>query len=238
MRLLSLAPWLSLALALLAAPAAGADPAATRLKPEEITVPASLRYLIYLPKDYRPDQGPWPVLLFLHGSGEMGMDLEKVKIQGVPRLIAAGQDFPYIVVAPQTPVRPWNPQLLAGLLDEIERRYRVDSRRIYLTGLSMGGAGAWALAAYQPQRFAAVVPICGYGEGSSLLPVKELPVWTFHGAKDDVVPPSATENIVKALRDAGAHRIRVTIFPDANHNSWDPAYATPELWAWLAQQHR
>lgn len=229
--------WLPVVLALLSASAA-AESAPPRLKPEESTVSPSLRYLIYLPRDYRPDQGAWPVLLFLHGSGEMGTDLEKVKIQGVPRLIAAGQDFPYIVVAPQTAVRPWNPQLLSDLLDEIERRYRVDTRRFYLTGLSMGGAGAWALAAYQPQRFAAVVPICGYGDAPSLIAMKDLPVWTFHGARDVVVLPAATEAIVKALRDAGATRVKYTVFPEANHNAWDPAYATPALWTWLNQQHR
>ena len=127
-------------------------------------VNVQMDYLLYLPKDYDKRES-WPLLLFLHGAGERGVDLERVKTHGPPKLIAGGRDFPFIVVSPQCPKdRWWEPVELVSLLDEVSGKYNVDSDRIYVTGLSMGGFGAWRLAFHAPDKIAAIAPICGGGE--------------------------------------------------------------------------
>ena len=147
-------------------------PAAEPLQSEqqfekEITVKAKLKYLLFLPAGYEPSGKAWPLLLFLHGAGESGDDLAKVKLHGPPKLIEnKTRDFPCIVVSPQSPGRGWNADILAGLLDDLAAKYRVDKDRVYLTGLSMGGFGSWSLAAAYPDRFAAIAPICGGGAGN------------------------------------------------------------------------
>ena len=135
-------------------------------KPHDLerTIKVTMKYLLYLPNDYDQKEA-WPLMVFLHGIGESGDNLELVKKHGPPKLIAAGKQFPFIVVSPQCPKNSWwEPLELKTLLDEIVEKYKVDTNRIYLTGLSMGGFGTWSLAAMQPDRFAAIVPICGGGE--------------------------------------------------------------------------
>jgi predicted peptidase len=201
------------------------------------TVHVTMDYLIYLPKDYA-DKDTWPLMLFLHGAGERGDDLNRVKVHGPPKLIAAGKEFPMIVVSPQCPSDHWwRPNELNALLDEIVEKYKVDQDRIYVTGLSMGGFGTWALAAYAPERFAALVPICGGGEAIAARRISHLPVWAFHGAKDSVVPLSASETMVDALRKAKSN-VKFTIYPEADHDSWTETYDNPELYTWLLQQKR
>lgn len=201
------------------------------------TVHVTMDYLLYLPKDYA-EQESWPLMLFLHGAGERGADLDRVKVHGPPKLIAAGKEFPMIVVSPQCPSDHWwRPNELNALLDEIVEKYKVDQDRIYVTGLSMGGFGTWALAAYAPDRFAALVPICGGGEAISVRWISHLPVWVFHGAKDSVVPLSASETMVEALRKAKGN-VKFTVYPDADHDSWTETYNNPELYTWLLQQKR
>jgi predicted peptidase len=174
------------------------SPAAEDQKPEpgkqqpqqlERTIKVTLGYLLSLPKDYAEKES-WPLLLFLHGSGERGENLDRVKIHGPPKLIAAGKDFPFIVVSPQCPSRSrgWQPHELSALLDEIVEKYKVDKDRICVTGLSMGGFGTWSLAAFSPDRFAALVPICGGGDPNTARRVSHIAIWVFHGAKDPVVP--------------------------------------------------
>ena len=164
----------------------------------ERTVKVTMNYLLYLPKEYA-QQDAWPLLLFLHGAGERGDDLERVKVHGPPKLIAAGKEFPIIVVSPQCPSSQWwQPHELAALIDEIVEKYKVDQDRIYVTGLSMGGYGTWSLAGFSANRFAAIVPICGGGDPRSVRRFSHLPVWAFHGAKDSVVPLSASEQMVEA----------------------------------------
>ncbi len=129
-----------------------------------------------------------------------------------------------------------DPDLLP-LLDEIVAKYRIDQDRIYLTGLSMGGFGAWALTAYAPDRFAAIVPICGGGEALSARRLTHLPVWVFHGAKDPIVPLKRSEEMVDALTKLKGD-VKLTIYPEAGHDSWTAAYENPELYDWLLQQKR
>ena len=200
-------------------------------------VKVQMGYLLYLPKDYTK-QASWPLLLFLHGAGERGDDLELVKVHGPPKLIAAGKDFPCIVVSPQCPKDQWwEPIELVALMDEIGRKYKVDADRIYVTGLSMGGFGAWRLAASAPHRLAAIVPICGGGETYWAKQFAGVPVWAFHGAKDEGVPPERSEAMVKALKKEGGNP-KLTVYPEAGHDSWTETYKNPELYTWLLAQKR
>lgn len=206
---------------------------------KEITVKVKLNYLLYLPPEYGKSDKAWPLLLFLHGAGESGEDLEMVKKHGPPKIVES-KDLPFIVVSPQSPTFPrgWNPEALSALLDEIESKYKVDKDRIYLTGLSMGGFGSWSLAAAHPERFAAVVPICGGGDPAMAKKIKDLPIWVFHGGKDRVVPLKRSEDMVNALKEAGAKKVKFTVYPDAGHDSWTETYNNPELYEWLLKQKR
>lgn len=199
-----------------------------------------LAYLLYLPKGCRAGaKRRFPLLLFLHGAGERGNDLEKVKVHGPPRVIEReGRKFPFIVVAPQCPKGDaWRPESLLALLDSVGATYPVDPARIYVTGLSMGGAGTWALAASCPERFAAIAPICGPFVWLPYDRLRTLPVWCFHGAMDSVVSVDDSLRMVRRLRAAGAD-VRFTIYPDADHDSWTATYANPELYKWFLQHRR
>jgi predicted peptidase len=202
-------------------------------------VHVSLDYLVSVPTDYEKKDS-WPLLLFLHGAGERGENLELVKKHGPPKLIEQGKSFPFVVVSPQCPTNDWwssKPLELMALLDEIVAKYKIDQDRIYLTGLSMGGFGTWALAAYAPDRFAAIVPICGGGEALSARRLTHLPVWVFHGAKDPIVPLKRSEEMIDALTKLKGD-VKFTIYPEAGHDSWTATYENPELYEWLLQQKR
>jgi predicted peptidase len=206
-------------------------------KKDQVMVPVN--YLLHLPGGYRADEVTrWPLLLFLHGSGESGDDLEKVKKNGPPKLIEAGQDLPFIVVSPQAIAFGWDAASLGALLDSVERQYRVDPDRVYVTGLSMGGYGTWAMAAAFPHRFAAIAPVCGFGMPETAASLRHLPIWAFHGALDTVVPPEGSANMVKALRAAGSKEVQFTLYDDAGHDVWTRTYDDPKFWQWLAHQKR
>ena len=203
----------------------------------DVQVKVQMDYLLYLPQDY-DKQEKFPLMLFLHGSGERGTDLQKVKVHGPPKLIAAGKQFPMIVVSPQCAEGMWwEPIELMALLDDLERKYKVDADRIYVTGLSMGGFGSWRLAAYAPHRVAAIAPICGGGEIYWAKSFAQLPVWAFHGAKDSGVPVDRSQAMIDAMKKNGGTP-KLTIYPDAEHDSWTETYNNPELYEWLLAQRR
>lgn len=200
---------------------------------------ARLGYWLHLPANYAPASGePWPLILFLHGMGERGDNLELVKIHGIANVVENQPDFPFITVSPQCPdTVTWAPDELDhlnALLDDIITRYAVDTSRIYLTGLSMGGFGTWYLAARNPERFAAIAPICGGGPVKDANRLRKTPIWAFHGAQDDVVPLSRSEEMVAAVRAAGGNP-RFTVYPEANHNSWTQTYDNPTLYTWFME---
>jgi predicted peptidase len=194
-------------------------------------------YLLYRPPDYEADDRLWPLVLFLHGAGEVGTDLEIVKEEGLPQRVADGWAPPFILVSPQARSRPWAPDSLVALLDHVQDEFRIDPDRIYVTGLSMGGAGTWSVATAYPDRFAAAVPICGYGDPGGVERLREMPIWVFHGAKDDIVPLTSSRQMVDGLKDAGAD-VRFTIYPEADHDSWTAAYATDELYDWMLSKKK
>jgi predicted peptidase len=194
------------------------------------------KFLLYMPEGYDKSEVQWPLLLFLHGSGERGGMLEMVKKNGPPMMIEYGRQFPFIVISPQCPEEQrWSVEVLDMLLDEMVKRYRIDTSGIYVTGLSMGGEGTWDLAMAYPGRFAAIVPICGRGNPAGAAKIKDLPTWVFHGAKDDVVPLEESEDMVNALKALGSP-VKFTVYPDAGHDAWTEAYNSPDLWDWLIKQ--
>lgn len=203
-----------------------------------------LPYVLSLPNDYAQNNEAYPLLLFLHGAGERGSDLQALREHGIPRALLNGLELPFVVVAPQCPVNDtWDHHRLAltALLDEVGAQYRVDPDRVYLTGLSMGGFGTFDLAQAFPERFAAIAPICGgvrhLREVETFARrLKSIPAWVFHGALDDIVPLESSQQIVDALKAIGAD-VRFTVYPDLQHNSWTVTYDNPELYTWF-QQHR
>ena len=224
---------------LLIANVAIAEDAKPRQKKATLNAPVNveLDYLLYLPKDY-DSQESWPLVLFLHGAGERGDNLDQVKKHGPPKLVERGEDLPFIVVSPQCPAgRWWEPIELIALLDEIEKEYKVDSNRVCLTGLSMGGFGTWRLASYAPERFAAIAPICGGGERFSARQLTKMPIWAFHGGKDSVVPLDRSEAMVEAVKQYGGEA-KLTVYPEAGHDSWTATYDNPELYKWLLEHKR
>jgi len=211
---------------------------------KQVTKTIKLNYLLHLPRDYDADTDKrWPLIFFLHGRGERGDDLELIKKHGIPRVTAEREDFPFIAVSPQCPITSWWPvdtSALNGLLDEIVLRHRVDTHRLYLTGISMGGYGVWRLALDYPERFAAFAPICGPSvlnlDNIGLL--KSVPMWVFHGAKDSVVPIGHSERMVGALKEIQADNLQYTIYPDGEHNVWTETYNNPALYEWLLEHKR
>jgi len=197
-----------------------------------------LHYWLYLPVN-DSEEMKCPLVLFLHGAGERGDDLEKVKVHGPPKLVEQRSDCPAIVVSPQCPnERIWSPTQLSLLLDKCMETLKVHPDRVYVTGLSMGGFGTWALCAKEPERFAAAVPICGGGDVSKAARLVKLPIWVFHGAKDTVVTPDYSQKMVDAIRAAGGARVELTVYPEAKHDSWTETYANDDVAKWLLSQKR
>ena len=200
-----------------------------------VTGESTHNYLLYLPKDYDKSK-EYPLVLFLHGAGERGEnDMDLLKVHGPPKLIEAGKEFPFIIVSPQCkPNSWWEAAELSDLLDHVESKYSVDEDRIYVTGLSMGGYGTWALASYEPERFAAIAPVCGGGNALAArfrTPIK-CPIWAFHGDADTVVPLARSEEMIAALKDKNQN-MKLTVYPGVGHNSWTATYDNEELYKWL-----
>jgi predicted peptidase len=249
---MTIARWLTLLVPALLAPAARADQPAGGKQAHgfvERTYKdadgAEAKYALFVPHGYTGEK-PYPVILFLHGAGETkGGRKMPVEVGIGPAIKKQEQTFPFLAVIPQSQNRTWqagspDANRALGMLDQVMKDYKVDPRRVYLTGLSMGGYGTWSLAAAQPERWAAIVPICGGARGKLeevAQKIKDIPCWCFHGEKDPAVPVENSRRLVKALEAAGGHP-KYTEFPGVNHYSWDPAYATPELFPWLLEQSK
>lgn len=207
----------------------------------ETVVTENLKYYLYYPKEYKVEKNQkYPLLLFLHGGGESGAAIETVKSNGPPKLIAEGKDFPFLILAPQNPYQKkwWNTRAVNQLLDDIIADNRVDTDRIYITGLSRGGGAAWEMAVQYPEKFAAMAVVCG------MTPVpysswinKELSIWVFHGDQDESIPISESIEMVDRLNKRGLD-IKFTIYKGIGHNSWEKAYATQGLYEWFMSKRR
>ncbi|MCI0536487.1 MAG: prolyl oligopeptidase family serine peptidase [Verrucomicrobiales bacterium] len=210
----------------------------------KLTRSVQAKYLLFLPREYKQSGTKrWPMILFLHGAGERGTNINHVAVHGPPKIVKDRPEFPFIVVSPQCPNdQAWSQDALLLLVDEIVRKYKVDQSRVYLTGLSMGGYGAWQLGLNHPERFAAIAPICG---GGDILPIllterkqakrlKELPIWAFHGAKDQLVKLAESERMIEALRKIG-NEAKLTVYADAEHDAWTETYNNPALYDWFLQ---
>jgi predicted peptidase len=201
-----------------------------------------VKYVVFVPEEYKGDKA-FPVILFLHGAGERGSDGLKQASVGLGKAIRnklkLNEAFPFIAVFPQC-VKNWTagaPDAKNGLaiLDEVEKTYKTDKSQVYLTGLSLGGYGTWSIAAAYPDRWAAIVPVCGGGSPKTAEKIKDIPCWCFHGDADTAVPVQRSRDMIDALKKAGAAP-HYTEYPGVGHNSWDNAYGTPELYAWLLKQ--
>jgi len=189
-------------------------------------------YLNYEPESFEKDK-EYALLIFLHGAGERGTDLEMLKVHGPPMQITNGKKFDCHVLAPLCPLEVWwDEDRLEETLKDFMNKHKVDKQKIYLTGLSMGGYATWKWACKYPDHFAAIAPICGGGDPENVKAIKDIPTWAFHGAKDKVVDISESQKMVDALIAIDAEP-KFTIYPEANHNSWTETYNNPEFYKWL-----
>jgi predicted peptidase len=219
----------------------------------------SLNYLLFLPEDYTEDNlqsegaKKWPVIVFLHGLGERGdrlEDLSRLKLHGPPMLVEKNSKFEFIVVSPQCPTDswwPWNVDKLNEVLDQVLKDVRqADLKRVYVTGLSMGGFGSFSWTIRNPERFAAAAPICGGGSfheawglpAQKAASLRTLPFWIFHGGSDSVVSPELSKEMKRGLQAFGIEELNLTIYPGVDHNSWTQTYANPELYRWFLKHSR
>jgi predicted peptidase len=205
-----------------------------------LTVDVDLPYLLHVPDGAAP-AGGWPLVLFLHGSGERGDDAEQLRRQGLPKRLEEGLAIPAIVLSPQCPegdVWPQHFPALLHLLDAVAAQHGADPRRVVATGLSLGGAGTVHLVAAHPERFAALAPICGPWTSYYANPaLARLPLWAFHGDADPVVSVDDSRRLIARVRELGGEP-RYTEYPGVGHDAWTPAYADPEVLDWLLDQRR
>jgi predicted peptidase len=199
------------------------------------------KYVLFVPHDYKGDK-PYPIILFLHGAGERAGGKKQPVEVGIGSAIKKHEkDFPFLVVIPQAE-KTWqatsaDAKRALAMLGEVGKEYKVDPKRVYLTGLSMGGFGTWSLAVAHPDKWAAIVPICGSGDTKQAAKIKDIPCWCFHGDADKSVKVEGSRSMIAALKEAGGSP-KYTEYPGVGHNSWDRAYGTKKLYEWLLQQHK
>jgi predicted peptidase len=198
------------------------------------------KYVIFVPHGNESGK-PVPVILFLHGAGETGTDGKKQSQVGLGKFVRAHEkNFPFLVIFPQSQKRTWGADSEDGkralaILEEVQKEFSTDPKRLYLSGLSMGGFGTWSMVAKYPDKWAAIVPICGGGNPKAVDKFKDVPCWCFHGADDPTVKVEKSREMIEALKAAGGHP-KYTEFPGVKHQSWDQAYATSGLFTWLLEQ--
>ena len=207
---------------------------------KSFTQEVSSHYLLDLPKDY-DEKTDWPLLVFLHGYGQSGDDLQIVRENGPPKLFGEGKQFPFVLASPQCPTGfYWRGNVVIGLIDHLIENYSIDPNRIYLTGLSMGGYGTWQISHEYPERFAAVAPVCGGGLFVSpyfMDRLKNLPVWAFHDKRDDVIPYQESFSMVEGVNAAGGNA-KLTTFDEGKHNISEEAYNNDELYDWFLKHSK
>lgn len=202
------------------------------------------RYLCFLPPGCDPEdtQRRWPLILFFHGIGERGSDAQDLLRRGLPRCLAQGKRVDAIVLAPQCPADShWvndgrELEKLSAWIPRMAEAYPVDPDRMYVTGLSMGGRCCWKLLLAMPKMFAAAAIVCGRTNTYDFGEIRELPLWLFHGAGDDVIPFENINLIMPPLLESGRRHTRLTVYPYLGHDVWTAAYGRADLYAWLLAQ--
>ncbi|WP_062236086.1 prolyl oligopeptidase family serine peptidase [Fictibacillus sp. FJAT-27399] len=195
----------------------------------------TLPFLLSKPTYYGEE--PPPLILFLHGRGERGTNLNLLKKYGIPKKAGAADSFPFITISPQCPEdSEWADEAdtLKELLLYCIQAFHADPDRVYVTGLSMGGAGTWNLAIQYPHMLTAIAPVCGKTQPEKAAGLRNLPIWVFHGEKDDIIPVEESQSMVHALQKEKAE-VRITIYPDAGHDSWSETYDNDRLYEWFLQ---
>lgn len=199
------------------------------------------QYATWIPAEYNDSRRKWPLIFFLHGFGEQGDDVTKMLVHGPLKEAAAGRKIPFIIVAPQRPKvelvgarDAWKDidEDLMKILGEVRRDYRVDAKRMYLTGISMGGFGTFAEAALHAGMWAAVAPVCGGGDPMLAKSYIGTPFWIFHGQKDRIVRPNLSVEMHDIMKQYGVD-VKLTLYPELEHDSWSATYANDELYAWF-----
>ncbi len=232
---------LALALAIAAPVAAQSAPApATDGQTAQVAPAGGYPYLLHLPRGYAASgRERWPLMVFLHGSGERGDQIDIVKVHGPPRVVGDDPALPFIVISPQLPAdrERWDPAALDATLDAALRRLRADPDRIVLTGLSLGGMATWDWAMARPDRFAAIAPVAALADPANACRLTAIPTWVFHGDGDPVVPLAGDMAMVDAVRACGGDP-RLTVYPATGHDSWTRTYADPAFYLWLLEQRR
>lgn len=196
-------------------------------------------YLLYLPKPYASTAQTYPLVIYLHGGSLRGNDLGKLKTYGLPYFIEKGRNYPFIVASPQCPDgKYWSTDnWFEPLFDDLKSKYRIDTNRVYVTGVSMGGFGAWQVAMDNPRTFAAIVPLCGgCNDSTEICRIRHVPVWTFHGTADDLIPISETERLVRKL-DACNGNVRYSRLKNKGHDILY-LYGKPAIHTWMLKQHK
>jgi predicted peptidase len=197
-----------------------------------------MRLWLSVPRGYNATGQAWPLVVFLHGSGERGTEIERVRAHGLPKHAARGADYPFILASPQLEEgRRWEAVRLHGLMLALQARLRVDADRVCATGLSLGGHGVWDWATAFPQDLAAIAPVCGFGDPDDVCRLRRVPVRAYHGEIDSVVPLAGQKECVDALRACGGE-VEFIVFPGVGHDAWNPAYDDPALVPWLMRQRR
>lgn len=212
-----------------------------------------IRYLLYLPEDFKNKKNKFPLILFFHGSGESGVNLQLIKKNGIPKIVEKKRNFPFVVISPQYELDRYfrlinqpSVKTYDAFFDFIINKYNIDKKRIYITGLSYGGYLTWKISIEHPERFAAIAPVCGFGVSESMknplkIPedldkIKDIPIHVFHGENDDTVPIFNSIIMVDALKKIGAN-VKLTIYPNVGHNSWVNAYEkNNSLYNWFLKQ--
>jgi len=199
----------------------------------------AIDYLLYLPPEYDAS-AKWPLVVFLHGAGDRGEDLEQVRRTTLPRMVEHDnrRQWGFVLLSPHCPRDScWQPEQVVELIKHVSSRLSIDRDRVYLTGYSMGGYGTWATACHDPNRFAAIAPVSGGGDVQQAERLKELPIWAFHGDKDNVVPIEPDRAMVDAVQKSGGN-VKFTVYPGAGHGICDMTYQDGQLFEWLLAQRR
>ena len=207
---------------------------------KEIYGESEFDYLLYLPKDYNKEE-KYPLLIFLHGAGEVGKNLSVLKCHSIPKIFDGDVSYKAIVVSPQCAAgKTWNSQTekIYNFIQYLTERYSVDENAISITGISMGGFGVWQTITDYPRLFSAAAPVCGGGMAWRASTVLHLPIRIYHGEKDDAVDVFYAKDMYRVLKKHDAKDASIFLYPEVGHDVWNIAYGETDLIEWLISKRK